>query len=52
MSVALSVLIQVAVTSILPCIADPPLFVSLERMTVVSRALGLLLSVGMLLLRL
>lgn len=35
MSVALSVVTQVAGTSVLPCIADPPLFVSLARMTVV-----------------
>lgn len=50
MSVALSVLTQVAGTSVLPCIADPTAFVGLVTMTVVSRALGLL-SLGMLLLR-
>lgn len=51
MSVALAALTQVAGTSVLPCIAEPPLFVSLARMTVVSRDLGLL-SFGMLTLRL
>lgn len=32
---------QISGTSILPCIAEPPLFVSLMTMMVVSRALGL-----------
>lgn len=51
MRVALSVLTQVAGSPVLPCIADPPLFVSLARMMVVRRASGLL-SLGMLQLRL
>jgi len=51
MSVALSVPTQAAGTSILSCVADPPVLVSLVRMMVVSRAWRLL-SLGKLLLRL